>query len=151
MIPGRNQTPDARRRAGVGSISRERKCLQRNQLTTISEIRFDYRPGQPGRTDVHRTMPRIDTIPLTDLIDTFEICAGMEPAGEAYGGLVPLFFRFESAIDHFHGHSSLMRQKTPSTCLQLRGVGLLAAADAHKPDWRPCRVGLLRAALSHHS
>lgn len=58
-------------------------------------------------------MPRIDTIPLTDLIDTYETCARMEPAGDAYGGLVPLFFRFESAMDHFHGLSFRGRQKTP--------------------------------------
>lgn len=62
---------------------------------------------------MHRIMPRIDTIPLTDLVDTFEICGGIEPAGDTYGGLVPVFFRFESAMDHFHGSSSLMRQKTP--------------------------------------
>ncbi|MGW6726046.1 hypothetical protein ACWF9G_09095 [Nocardia sp. NPDC055029] len=86
--------------------------MQRKRLTAISEIGFDYRPGPPGRTDAHRIMPRIDTIPLTDLIDTFEIRAGMEPAGDAYGGLAPLFFRFESANDHFHGSSSLTRQKT---------------------------------------
>ncbi|MEV0331757.1 hypothetical protein [Nocardia sp. NPDC050717] len=58
-------------------------------------------------------MPRIDTIPLTDLIDTFEICAGMEPAGDAYGGLVPQFFRFGSAMDHFQGSSFRLRQRTP--------------------------------------
>ncbi|MEV0770282.1 hypothetical protein [Nocardia salmonicida] len=87
--------------------------MQRKRLTAISEIGFEYRPGPPGRTDVHRIMPHIDTIPLTDLIDTFEICAGMEPAGDAYGGLVPLFFRFASATDHFHGSSSLRGEKTP--------------------------------------
>ncbi|MFD4430717.1 hypothetical protein [Nocardia sp. NPDC058497] len=83
-------------------------------MTATSEIRFDYRPGPPGRTDVHRIMPRIDTVPLTDLIDTFEICAGMQPAGDAYGGLVPRFVRFESAMDHFHGSSPLTTgRKTP--------------------------------------
>ncbi|MFD6395054.1 hypothetical protein, partial [Nocardia sp. NPDC060259] len=72
--------------------------MQRQRSTATSEIRFDYQPGPSGRTDVHRIMPRIDTIPLTDLIDTFEICAGMQPAGDAYGGLVPRFVRFESAM-----------------------------------------------------
>ncbi|MGY0496939.1 hypothetical protein ACWZHB_00365 [Nocardia sp. FBN12] len=97
--------------------------MQRKRLTAISEIGFDYRPGPPGRTDVHRIMPRIDTIPLTDLIDTVEICAGMEPAGDAYGGLVPLFFRFESAMDHFYGSSSLMRRKTPVLACSCRELG----------------------------
>lgn len=59
-------------------------------------------------------MVRIDTVPLTDLVDTFEICAGMHPAGDAYGGLVPEFVRFESAMDHFHGSSPLTTgQQTP--------------------------------------
>ncbi|MFD5180994.1 hypothetical protein ACFWM1_34645 [Nocardia sp. NPDC058379] len=113
MTPERPQTPDARRHAGVGSTTRDRQRLRRKRSTAISEIGFDYRPGPPGRTDVHQIMPRIDTIPLTDLIDTFEICAGMEPAGDAYGGLVPVFFRLEPAMDHFHGSSYVMRQKAP--------------------------------------
>ncbi|MFE5475893.1 hypothetical protein ACFQ9R_09335 [Nocardia sp. NPDC056541] len=88
--------------------------MQRNRLTAISEIGFDYRPGPPGPTDVPQIMPRIDTIPLTDLIDTFEISADLEPVGGRYGGLVPLFVRFESAEEHFHGSSPLtMGQKTP--------------------------------------
>ncbi|GEM31846.1 hypothetical protein NN3_28530 [Nocardia neocaledoniensis NBRC 108232] len=78
----------------------------------MSELEFDYRPGPPGRPDVHQIMPRIDTILLTDLIDTYETCARMEPAGDAYGGLVPLFFRFESAMDHFRGLSFRGQQKT---------------------------------------
>ncbi|MEU4412689.1 hypothetical protein [Nocardia salmonicida] len=85
--------------------------MQRNRLTAISEIKFDYRPGPPG---VYQIMPRIDTIPLADLIDTFEISGDMEPVGGAYGGLVPLFVRFESAMEHLHGSSFLtMGQKTP--------------------------------------
>ncbi|MFD3704372.1 hypothetical protein ACFWUP_14625 [Nocardia sp. NPDC058658] len=84
--------------------------MQRKRSTATSEIEFDYRPW-PGRIDVHRIVPRIDTIPLTDLIDTFEICADMQPAGDAYGGLVPEFVRFESATDHFHGFSRLTRRK----------------------------------------
>ncbi len=112
MIPGKTLTPRTRRRVGaVGSAIRERP--RRRRSTATSEIEFDYRPGPPGRPDVHQIVPRIDTIPLTDLIDTFEIRAGMEPAGDAYGGLVPLFFRFESATDHFHGSSFHASQKTP--------------------------------------
>ncbi|MFI6222939.1 hypothetical protein ACIBEH_20465 [Nocardia salmonicida] len=85
--------------------------MQRKRLTAISDIQFDYRPGPPGRTDVYQIMPRIDTIPLTDLIDTYEISADMQPAGDAYGGLVPQFLRFESAVDHFHGSSPLTAGK----------------------------------------
>ncbi|GAA2714164.1 hypothetical protein [Actinoplanes palleronii] len=42
---------------------------------------------------------------LTELVDRFEIGAGMRPAGGAYGGLVPAFFRFGSMDDHFLGRS----------------------------------------------
>ncbi|MBH0774701.1 hypothetical protein [Nocardia bovistercoris] len=112
VIPGRG--PSTRRRAGVGSIIGDRKRVQRRCSPAISEIGFDYRPGPPGRADVRQIMPRIDTISLNDLIDTFEISADMQPAGDAYGGLVPRFVRFESAVDHFHGFSSLaMGQKIP--------------------------------------
>lgn len=86
-------------------------------------IGFDYRPGPPGRTDVHQIVPHIDSIPLTDLIDTFEIFAGMEPAGDAYGGLVPVFFRFGSAIDHFHMSSSRSELKTPVLACTCGEVG----------------------------
>ncbi|PWV79163.1 hypothetical protein [Nocardia neocaledoniensis] len=59
-------------------------------------------------------MPSIDTIPLTDLIDTFETSVGMEPVGGRYGGLVPLYVPFESAMEHFHGSSPLTTgQRTP--------------------------------------
>ncbi|MGW0327778.1 hypothetical protein [Nocardia sp. NPDC003183] len=79
--------------------------MQRNEETNSSAT-----GAEPRRPPDHA---RIDTIPLIDLIDTVEICAGMEPAGDAYGGLVPQFFRFESAMDHFYGSTSRKRQKTP--------------------------------------
>jgi hypothetical protein len=48
------------------------------------------------------------------LIDRFEIVAGMQPAGDAYDGLIPAFFRFGPMDDHFHGRStSAMGPKTP--------------------------------------
>ncbi|MGW4118101.1 hypothetical protein [Nocardia sp. NPDC004711] len=51
---------------------------------------------------------------MTDLIDSFEISASMQPAGGVYGGLVPRFVRFGRAMDHFHGSSPLTTgQKTP--------------------------------------
>ncbi|MFI8952238.1 hypothetical protein ACIGO6_37880 [Streptomyces sp. NPDC053750] len=40
-------------------------------------------------------------VPLAELIDEFEFAAGMQPAGDAYGGLIPEFFRFGPMQDHF--------------------------------------------------
>lgn len=38
----------------------------------------------------------------------------MQPAGDAYGGLIPKFFRFGPMEDHFHGRSAgAMGPKTP--------------------------------------
>ncbi|WP_278264236.1 hypothetical protein [Nocardia sp. AG03] len=109
MNPGR--APGARRRARAASSG-------------TSRISFDYRPGPPGRTDVHQILPRIDTIPLTDLIDTFEVHAGMQPAGDAYGGVIPEFFRFHSATALFHGSSGLTSdQKTPVLACSCGVVG----------------------------
>ncbi|CAL9675772.1 hypothetical protein SUDANB15_07750 (plasmid) [Streptomyces sp. enrichment culture] len=59
-------------------------------------------------------VPRIDGAPLTELIDGFEIAAGMRPAGDACGGLIPAFFRFGPMRDHFLGRSTHVRgPKTP--------------------------------------
>ncbi|MEV5989071.1 hypothetical protein AB0L85_29425 [Streptomyces sp. NPDC052051] len=57
---------------------------------------------------------RIDGAPLTELIDGFEIAAGMQPAGDAYGGLIPEFFRFGPMQNHFLRRSTnTMGPKTP--------------------------------------
>ncbi|GAA1943190.1 hypothetical protein [Kitasatospora viridis] len=71
---------------------------------TNQEIHFDYR----SRSDygVHEVIPCIDGIPLTDLIDRFETAARMDPAGDAYGGLIPEFYRFGPLEEHFHGRST---------------------------------------------
>ncbi|MDV9171137.1 hypothetical protein R6V09_13510 [Streptomyces sp. W16] len=59
-------------------------------------------------------LPRIGGAPLTELIDSFEIAAGMQPAGDAYGGLIPEFLRFGPMQDHFIGRSTnAMGPKTP--------------------------------------
>ncbi|MER5386805.1 hypothetical protein ABT040_42330 [Streptomyces sp. NPDC002688] len=77
-----------------------------------NEIRFDRQ--QRDDLGVFEVVPRIDGIPLTELIDTFEIGAGMRPAGDAYGGLIPQYFRFGPMDDHFHGQSTdSTRAKTP--------------------------------------
>lgn len=74
-----------------------------------NEIRFEY--ARDHDHEPHEIAIRIDGTDLTELIDTFEIGAGMRPAGDAYGGLVPAYFRFGSMDDHFHGRST--NAKTP--------------------------------------
>lgn len=86
--------------------------LWEDQRVASSEIRFDYQ--QHSDRDVREIVPRIDGTPLTDMIDRFETDAGMQPAGNAYGGLIPQFFRFGPMVDHFHGRSTdAMGPKTP--------------------------------------
>ncbi|MEV6608890.1 hypothetical protein [Kutzneria sp. NPDC051319] len=77
-----------------------------------NEIQFDCRL----HTDrgVLEVVPRVDGVPLTELIDRFETGAQMQPAGDAYGGLIPQFFRFGPMDDHFRGRSTnAMGPKTP--------------------------------------
>jgi hypothetical protein len=83
-----------------------------NQGVTSNRIRFDYRHhSDRGGQEI---IPRIDGTPLTELIDRFETNAGMQPAGGAYGGLIPQFFRFGPIEEHFHGRSTdAMGPKTP--------------------------------------
>jgi len=83
-----------------------------NQNMTSQEIRFDCR--RHADRGVLEVVPCIDGVPLTNLIDQFETDAGMQPAGNAYGGLIPQFFRFGPMEDHFHGRSTgAMGPKTP--------------------------------------
>ncbi|MFJ5610619.1 hypothetical protein ACIQCJ_14675 [Streptomyces sp. NPDC093221] len=77
-----------------------------------NEIRF-VRQQREDRS-VLEIILRIDGTPLTELIDRFELNAEMQPAGDAYGGLIPEFFRFGPLEDHFHGRSTnAMGPKTP--------------------------------------
>ncbi|MFE9560184.1 hypothetical protein ACFYM0_03665 [Streptomyces sp. NPDC006487] len=46
---------------------------------------------------------------LTELIDGFETEAGMQPAGDAFGGLIRGFFRFGPMQDRFIGRSTNAR------------------------------------------
>ncbi|MFG2909188.1 hypothetical protein ACGF13_29490 [Kitasatospora sp. NPDC048286] len=79
---------------------------------TNQDIHFDCR--RHAERGVLEVVPCIDRIPLTNLIDQFETDAGMQPAGDAYGGLIPQFFRFGPMEDHFHGQSTgAMGPKTP--------------------------------------
>ncbi|MFG3350159.1 hypothetical protein ACGF1Z_34490 [Streptomyces sp. NPDC048018] len=89
---------------GAGSLRQSRMIS--------NEIRFDCQHrGDRGPLVV---VPHIDGAPLTELIDEYEIAAGMQPAGDAYGGLIPEFFRFGPMQDHFLGLStSAMGPKIP--------------------------------------
>ncbi|NUS53904.1 MAG: hypothetical protein HOV66_03440 [Streptomycetaceae bacterium] len=71
-----------------------------------NEIEFDCRQKQRGDGSVLVIVPRVDGALLTELIDRFEIAAGMQPAGNAYGGLIPEFYRFGPMEDHFSGMST---------------------------------------------
>lgn len=73
---------------------------------TTHEIRFDCPRKQRGNGSVLVIVPRIDGAPLTELIDGFETDAGMTPAGNVYGGLIPQFYRFGPMEDHFRGLST---------------------------------------------
>ncbi|MGW7661186.1 hypothetical protein [Streptomyces sp. NPDC054756] len=79
---------------------------------TDHAIRFDCRRRGDGGPLV--VVPHIDGTPLTELIDGFELAGGMKPAGDAYGGLIPEFFRFGPMEEHFLGRStSASGAKTP--------------------------------------
>ena len=53
---------------------------------TASEVRFLLRT-RPD-LNAHEVVPVVDGELLTSLVDEFEIAAGMQPAGGAYGGLM---------------------------------------------------------------
>lgn len=65
------------------------------------EVRFDHQ--YRGDLGTYEVVPQVDGVPLTELIDRFELAAGMKPAGDAYGGLVTRAFRFDATENHFHG------------------------------------------------
>ncbi|MDQ6606554.1 MAG: hypothetical protein M3Z06_08420 [Actinomycetota bacterium] len=46
-------------------------------------------------------VPVVDGVNLTDRIHSFEREAGMETRERSYGGLIPAFFRFGPALDHY--------------------------------------------------
>jgi hypothetical protein len=68
------------------------------------EVRFLLRM-RPDR-NVHEVVPVVDGELLTGLVDEFEMAEGMQPAGGAYSGLIPAFFRFGPLDEHFHGRST---------------------------------------------
>lgn len=52
---------------------------------------------------IHAVVPAIDGQPLLEVIDRFEFAAGMQPAGGAYGGLIPEYYRYGPLDEHFLG------------------------------------------------
>jgi hypothetical protein len=77
-----------------------------------NKVRFDCHHRGDG--DALVVVPRIDGAALTELVDGFEVAAGMKPAGNVYGGLIPQSFRFGPMRDHFLGRSTdAMGPKTP--------------------------------------
>lgn len=78
----------------------------------INEVRFDCRPrreddGDGGEEDgALAVVPVVDGVPLTALVDGFETAAGMQPAGDAYGGLVPEAQRAGAMADHYLGRTA---------------------------------------------
>lgn len=69
-----------------------------------SGIRFDVRRRDDLEAD--EIVPHVDGLPLTELVDRFETGAAMQPAGNAYGGLVLRHYRFAPMADHFRGRST---------------------------------------------
>ncbi len=66
----------------------------------MATLRFAFHP--PGETGGPVAVPYVDDVALTDLIDRFELAAGMSPAGDAYGGLDPRSLS-GTMTGHFHG------------------------------------------------
>lgn len=66
----------------------------------MATLRFEFHP--PSEMDGPVAVPYVDDVALTDLIDRFELAAGLSPAGGAYGGLIPRYFS-GTMTEHFHG------------------------------------------------
>ncbi len=60
---------------------------------------FAIRPhAADGATEV---VPMVDGVELTDRIHAFELERGMETRAVSYGGLIPSYFKFGAAPDHY--------------------------------------------------
>jgi hypothetical protein len=65
-----------------------------------STLTFDVEPfGEDGSVFV--VVPVVDGHRLTDLIHSLERQAGMEDRDTSYAGLIPAFFRFGTATEHY--------------------------------------------------
>jgi hypothetical protein len=65
-----------------------------------STLAFDLEPFEEDDS-VFTVVPVIDGNRLTDLIHRFERDAGMEKRDKSYAGLIPAFFRFGTAAEHY--------------------------------------------------
>src|SRR3954447_10731677 len=65
-----------------------------------STLAFDLEPFEKDDA-VFTVVPVIDGNRLTDLIHRFERDAGMEKRDTSYAGLIPGFFRFGTAAEHY--------------------------------------------------
>lgn len=67
----------------------------------VDDIRFVLLPrADDGRPEI---VPLVGGESLVEMVDAFEVAAGMDPAGGAYGGLVPGSYRFGPFDQHFLG------------------------------------------------
>jgi hypothetical protein len=73
-------------------------------MTAGNEIAFVIRDRADLRT--LEVVPAIDGVLLTDLVGTYELGLAMDPAGHAYGGLVPALYRFGAMDRHYRGGST---------------------------------------------
>jgi hypothetical protein len=65
-----------------------------------STLAFELEPFEEDDS-VFTVVPVIDGNGLTDLIHRFERDAGMEKRDTSYAGLIPAFFRFGTAAEHY--------------------------------------------------
>lgn len=78
----------------------------------VSTVAFVAGAGATERLEV---VPVVDGIPLTDRIHAFEQKTGIETRPESYAGLVPAYFRFGPASEHYLGRAKVRAggAKTP--------------------------------------
>ena len=107
-------------------------------MPTVDEITFLV--SERADLGTLEVVPAIGAVPLTTLIDAYELGAGMLPAGGAYGGLIPAFYRFGSMDRHFRGGSTeTFGPATP----------VLACECGRWDDWPLlCRIGITDSAVT---
>jgi hypothetical protein len=72
--------------------------------TGLRVIEFTVR--RRSDPQVHEVVSTIDGRLLLDLIDRFEVGSDMRPAGGAYGGLIPAYYRYGALDEHFLGKAT---------------------------------------------
>lgn len=69
----------------------------------VIECIFRKRPD----LQIYEVVPATDGQLLLDLIDRFEVGSDMQPAGGAYGGLIPAYYRYGPLDEHFLGKETV--------------------------------------------